>query len=154
MAKQRQTFGSLDEWLDAHAHGTLRGRGARGGMENVRRVKAREEVEKHRATLPKGPTSMGGWIPHWTRMAKPGTEPGVYRAFFQIHDRPVLYIVDQWGRESDYRIVAEHEMEADVIDDLADLLWLMKQGQRQERDTYSDGYNRDVDDYDADQWRR
>lgn len=59
-------------------------------------------------------------------LARTVPEPGVYRFFALIDGRPAYYTIDWHGVESEPRRVDEYETEQEVIDDLADALWLLK----------------------------
>lgn len=53
-------------------------------------------------------------------------EAGVFRFAFLIDGRPAFYTIGYHGERSEPRRVDEDETEAEVIDDLADALWLLR----------------------------
>lgn len=64
-------------------------------------------------------------------VARNTPEPGiVYRFAFLIDGRPAYYTIGWDGERSDLRVVGERESEQDVIDELADELWITRPKQR------------------------
>lgn len=58
--------------------------------------------------------------------AKRTPEPGVYPFFVLIDGRPAFYVVGWDGKRSEVRVVGEHETEQQVVDELADELWVTR----------------------------